>query len=197
MNEHPRILLLGDSIRMSYQPMVAFQMQGRAVVTGPVDNGRFALYTSMRLGAWISECGEPDIVHWNNGIWDCGHNRFRGPQQFDVEDYLTNLGTILTALRTYTDRIIFATSTPVHPDKPHRPEGDWNWTNADIDRFNDAARKMMDSEGIPINDLNSVVAADPDKYLDDDMLHLTHEGRHACGAAVVEAIDRYALKEEK
>jgi len=57
------ILLLGDSIRLSYQPLVAAKLDGRAKVVGPSENCRFALYTLMRLDEWLQECGKPDVIH--------------------------------------------------------------------------------------------------------------------------------------
>jgi lysophospholipase L1-like esterase len=189
----PRILLLGDSIRQSYQPLVAAKLEGRAVVTGPADNCRFALYTAMRLGGWINECGKPDIIHWNNGLWDCGRHRGRGPLQFSVADYLANLQMVLTGLRGLTSRIIFATSTPVHPNRPTGPDCEWSWDNTDIERYNAAASDLMQQQGIPVNDMHAVVLAKRDTLLDPDMLHLTHAGRHACSDAVIAALDRHFL----
>ena len=49
MRFRPRILLMGDSIRLSYQPLVAEQMQHRADVVGPDENGRWAGHTLTRL----------------------------------------------------------------------------------------------------------------------------------------------------
>ncbi len=49
MNDLPKVLLLGDSIRMSYQPLVAEILTGRAEVVGPADNCQFALYTLSSL----------------------------------------------------------------------------------------------------------------------------------------------------
>ena len=37
-----QILLLGDSLRMGYQPFVAKKLEGKAQVSGPEENGRWA-----------------------------------------------------------------------------------------------------------------------------------------------------------
>ena len=39
----PKVMLLGDSIRLSYQPLVAERLAGKAEVVGPQINGQFAL----------------------------------------------------------------------------------------------------------------------------------------------------------
>ena len=45
----PTVLLLGDSIRLSYQPRAGQLLAGRTEVVGPADNCRFALYSLMRV----------------------------------------------------------------------------------------------------------------------------------------------------
>ena len=45
MSGVPKVLLLGDSIRMSYQPYVACLLDGKAEVIGPTDNCQYSLYT--------------------------------------------------------------------------------------------------------------------------------------------------------
>ncbi|MDP6380967.1 MAG: SGNH/GDSL hydrolase family protein, partial [Phycisphaerae bacterium] len=62
----PRVLLLGDSIRMSYAPVVAEALEGVADVVSPEDNGAHTLYTLYRLEAWLAQAGgTPDVIHWN------------------------------------------------------------------------------------------------------------------------------------
>jgi len=186
-NHLPKVLLLGDSIRKSYQPRVAEMLAGKAEVVGPEENCQFALYTLGSLGRWINELGEPDIVHWNNGLHDCGHNLTRGPAQFSVDDFCTNLGTILTRLREFTPKVIWATMTPAHPDKPFDESG-WGWRNEEIDQYNGAARELMEANEIPINDLHSLVWADVDHFLSDDQLHLSEAGKDVCAKAVAESV---------
>ena len=69
-----KVLLLGDSIRMSYQALVAENLAGKVEVVGPADNCQYSLFTLSSLDRWMGEFGQPDIVHWNNGLHDCGHN---------------------------------------------------------------------------------------------------------------------------
>lgn len=67
-----QILLLGDSLRMGYEPIVRRMLEGRAQVSGPEENGRWAGYTLNSLRFWIPNLPKPDIIHWNNGLWDLG-----------------------------------------------------------------------------------------------------------------------------
>ena len=192
MQKLPKVLLLGDSIRMSYQWPVANKLEGIAEVVGPEDNCQFSTYTLSSLDRWINSLGVPDVVHWNNGIHDSGHNPVRNPVQIPLETYRRNLESILSRLKEMTPHVIWATTTPVHPDRPFRND-QWSWRNEEIDQYNGTARKLMEEHGVPINDLHSVVAADPDVYLSEDQLHLSSEGIEKCAEAVAKAITGYYL----
>ena len=187
MRNIKKVLLLGDSIRVSYQPVVVELLKTQAEVVGPEENCQFSLYTLSSLNRWISKFGTPDIVHWNNGIHDVGHNPDRCPIQIPLNDYRGNIKHILRELRTTNARIIWATTTPVHPDKPFFID-QWSWRNEEIDQYNNAILALMHMENIPVNDLHSIVASNYDLYLGEDQLHLSEEGKKKCGEAVVAAI---------
>ena len=66
-----KVVLLGDSIRLGYQPYLTELLKGRAEVGGIEDNGRFSLYTAWNVLAFLKATGsEADVIHWNNGLWD-------------------------------------------------------------------------------------------------------------------------------
>ncbi|MAE67334.1 MAG: hypothetical protein CMJ18_23990 [Phycisphaeraceae bacterium] len=184
-----KILLLGDSIRLSYQPRVARLLDGRADVVGPSDNCQYSLYTLSSLDRWLADLGTPDIVHWNNGLHDCGHNPGRCPVQIPVDMYVGNLRLILDRLTELTSNVVWATITSVHPDRPFSDD-QWSWRNEEIDRYNDAARVLMEQREIPINDLHALVRSDPDALLSEDQLHLSDAGQEACARAVTESLSR-------
>jgi len=187
MAERPKVLLLGDSIRMSYQPLVAETLDGAADVVGPADNCAFSLYTLCSIERWLRELGTPDVVHWNNGIHDCGHNPERSPKQIPLAAYATTIEYLLQTLHATGARVIWATSTPVHPGRPFYSD-QWAWRNDEIDEYNAAALEIMSRYNAPVNDLHAVVAADPDKYLAEDQLHLSEAWQAACAEAAVEAL---------
>ena len=187
MSDVPRVLLLGDSIRMSYQPHVARLLDGKAEVVGPPDNCQYSLYTLSSLDRWIGDLGEPDIVHWNNGLHDAGHNPARSPVQIPIDMYRANLEFILNRLTSMTPNVIWATIAPVHPGRPFR-DTEWSWRNEEIDRYNDVARKLMAGRGVPINDLHTLVWNNVSEFLSDDQLHLSLAGQEACARAVAGAV---------
>ena len=190
MKHTPKVLLLGDSIRMSYQPIVAKALQEVADVVGPADNCQYSLYTLASLERWLKQLGNPNIVHWNNGIHDSGHNPARSPRQIPIEIYRLTLEFILQRLQETGAQIIWATTTPVHPKRPF-VDNQWSWRNEEIDQYNSVALNFMKSRGIPVNDLHSIVISDVDRYLSEDMLHLSEAGKEKCAEAVVDAIKGY------
>jgi len=185
--QKPKVLLLGDSIRMSYQPIVAELLVDEAEVVGPAENCQFSLYTLSALQRWLAELGNPDIVHWNNGIHDAGHNPNRRPIQIPLDVYAGNIELILKSLQATNAQVIWGTITPVHPERPFRDD-EWAWRNEEIGRYNDAALAIMAEQGVPVNDLHAVVSSDVGRYLAEDMLHLSEEGQHACAEAVAGAV---------
>jgi len=189
MPDTPRVLLLGDSIRMSYQPHVAGLLDGRAHVVGPADSGQYSLFTLSSLNRWIDELGTPDIVHWNNGFHDVGHNPTRYPVQIPIDMYQANLAFIFERLREMTSQVIWANTTPVYPDRPIS-ETEWSWRNEEIDQYNDVARKLMETHDVPINDLHTLVWDNVDEFLSEDQIHLSEAGQKACANAVAEFVSR-------
>ncbi len=190
MSDLPRVLLLGDSIRKSYEPHVRRLLAGRAEVVGPAENGQYSLYTLHGLDSWIRELGRPDIVHWNNGIHDVGHNPERDPVQFPIDLYQENLQSILGVLQTLTPHVVWASTTPVHPARPFR-ENQWSWRNGEIEQYNQTASELMAAHGIAVNDLHQLVLDHAEEYLAEDQLHLSCAGERACAEAVAQTIGRY------
>ncbi len=190
MAKPPKVLLLGDSIRMNYQPLVTELLKDSAQVVGPADNCQFSLYTLSSLNRWVGQLGEPEIVHWNNGLHDIGHNPDRHPVQVPLDMYLDNLESILKQLRAMTPYVIWATSTPQHPDRPFRAD-QWSWRNEEIERYNAAAVEIMRKHDVPVNDLHALVWDNVDIYLCEDQIHLSEAGKQLCAEAVVQAINPY------
>lgn len=190
--ELSKVLLIGDSIRMSYQPLVQKLLAGKATVVGPAENCQFSLYTLSALPRWLAELGRPDIVHWNNGLHDSGHNPRRNPVQIPVGMYRANLKFILDAFHAVTPkpRVIWATMTPAHPQRPFRTDA-WSWRNEEIDEYNQAAVELMNEHAIPINDLHALIRANPDQSLSEDKLHLSEAGKEICARAVTKAITTF------
>ena len=179
-----KILLIGDSIRMSYQPLVREKLQGAADVTGPEDNCRFVKYTLWNIGNWVAELGKPDIIHWNNGIWDVYHLNAEMEAFTPLEEYITYIKRLLKELRKTDAKIIWATTTPVN-DKCI------SCNNPEIDRYNTEAIRLLQTEGIEINDLNKVVKENICEYIAEDNVHLSPKGMMVCAEACIKAVRKF------
>lgn len=183
------VLLLGDSIRMFYQERVKELLGEEYSVSAPEENCRFSMYTLNSLRMWLPTFPKPDIIHWNNGLWDTAILYAEDGCFTPLDEYLRNLERILRKLRTTGAQIIFATTTPTHPDKA-------NWTgdmppkhdNADIRRYNEAAMELMKREGIPVNDLYEQVCDDIEHYVCEDWIHPSPEGIETLAQAVAQKI---------
>lgn len=181
-----KVILLGDSIRCSYNDRVKELLEGRAEVWGPADNCRFSKYTLWSVHEWINEgCGgKPDIVHWNNGIWDTFRRSERIPSFTELDEYLHTMSLILGELRSYGCTVIFANTTPVGPGFEHDD-------NDRIDRYNAAIEEYMKAENVPVDDLHSLVAANIGEYIGPDLLHLSPAGIEAVSLKVAAEISKY------
>ena len=187
MSALPRLLLLGDSIRMSYQPHVVRLLDGQVNVVGPKVNGEFSAHTLASLDEWLEECGRPDVVHWNNGLHDIGHRPEREPRQIPIQTYEDNLVQILGRLREVTSKIVWATTTPVHPTRPFL-DTEWAWRNEEVIAYNDVATALMTRENVPINNLYEVVRENEETCFVEDKLHLNGTGQSLCAVAVVKSV---------
>lgn len=178
-----KITLLGDSIRMiGYGVKVPKLLGNEFEVFQPQENCRFAKYT-MRgvMHEWKEFMKGSEIIHWNNGLWDVCDLVGDGPFTC-YEQYEADMLRILKVLKTYTNKIIFATTTPVLPSHDR-------CANPTIEEYNRKIVPVLQSQGVAINDLHALVYPNLQKYIrEDDRIHLTPEGIDACSAKVVEAI---------
>lgn len=165
------VLLIGDSIRMNYCVRVRELLRDEARVVFPEENCRFAKYTLWSINEWIENLadGKPDIIHWNNGIWDAYRRSDRIEVFTPLNEYLYDLERIAVEMKHYCNNIIFATTTPVR-------KGFNDTSNETIDRYNAEAVGLMKNLGISVNDLNSVIRPETEMCLCDDLLHLNDYG---------------------
>jgi hypothetical protein len=178
-----KVTLLGDSIRLVGYGTVVPKMLGEEYeVFQPEDNCRFAKYTLRGVFDWAEGLKGCHVIHWNNGLWDA--TECLGDGVFTpVDEYVENMLRIAKLLKAITPNVIFATTTPTHPEYPYTH-------NDKIDIFNAAIVPKLQEMGIEINDLHEVVANRMD-YICEDQIHLTDEGFEACAKQVVEKIKKY------
>lgn len=185
-----KLLLIGDSIRMNYDRHVRQALDGTAAVLSPAENACFAAYTYYAIGDWEHNYrfgGDVDLIHWNVGLHDVIRFHYDDPMTPpDIYGYY--LGRIIRRLRdVYPNaRQIFALSTPVREEKYVLP-----WIvrkNRDIDEINRTALRVMSENGIPVNDLASVVRKYDPSEIYSDATHYNYKGAVILAEAVLEKV---------
>ena len=180
-----KIVLLGDSIRLiGYGETVARELADAFTVWQPADNCRYAKYTMRGLYEWRNELENVDIIHWNNGLWDLC-TMVDNENFTPVELYVDEMVRLAGMLQKRAKTVIFATTTPVKPQNQ-------NMCNGDIEAYNAAVLPRLAAMGIVINDLHSAVKENIDRYICDDLTHLSEEGITLCAGLVTEVIRREA-----
>jgi lysophospholipase L1-like esterase len=183
-----RVVLIGDSIRMGYQDHVRQALRGQAEVLSPAENGGTSANVLAHLEPWVI-AERPNVVHLNCGLHDLRREFDAQTNAVPLEQYEKNLARIIARVKAETDAtLIWATTTPVNEDLHHRHKS-FDRFEADVEAYNRVARRLAEQSGLPINDLNAVIAsAGRDRLLLTDGVHFTHEGYVLLGEAVAATI---------
>lgn len=179
----PKVVLVGDSIRLSYAPKVAEQLNGQVQIISAAANGQDSRNVLKNLPAWVLN-KQPAIVHFNCGIHDIKKTIADGSFQVSPEQYEKNLREIVKQIRENTEAIvIFATTTPLHDQRAsdYRKGRDYELLNASIQQYNAIALKVMEELEVPVNDLNAAIATPADGQSTDDLI--ASDGVHMTPAA--------------
>ncbi len=185
-----KVILIGDSIRqIGYGKKVPELLGPDYQVWQNPDNDRFSRYTLCNLERAFAAMPDPDVVHWNNGLWDsCVHYAEDGPLT-PLDEYVSDMLKIARELKKRTPNVIFAKTTHCRPGYNHRglnPD-----RNGIVDLYNAAIVPLLEREGVVINDLTSLVDADFDGMLREDNIHLSDRGIDVCAAQVVKMIKSF------
>ncbi|MBI2805687.1 MAG: SGNH/GDSL hydrolase family protein [Planctomycetes bacterium] len=181
----PRVLLIGDSISIGYTPATRKLLAGKANVHriptngGPSDNGKKNIKKWLGSSKW-------DVIHFNWGLHDI--KRGTGKNQVPIDAYERNLRDLVKAMKETGARLIWAATTPVPAGKTNPPR-----LNADVLAYNQIAKKVMEENGIAINDLYAFALPRLDKIQLKVNVHFTPKGSEALAERVAAAIET-ALK---
>jgi len=169
----PRVLLIGDSISGGYKTYVAEAMKDVAEVShsGNASSTRNGL--KILPGLLKTKY---DVIHFNWGLHDV---KIIG-QSVPVEEYERNLRELVKQLKASGARLVWASTTPVGPGV-----GD---IDAEVVSYNAVAKKVMDENKIPIDDLYALAKPQLDKIQKNDRIHFEDEGYKILAKSVVESI---------
>lgn len=185
----PTIVLIGDSIRMGYAPVVAEMLKGKANVVAAKENGGDTTRVLANLDEWAI-AQKPTVVHFNCGLHDLKVSRTTKKPQVSIEDYEKNLREIVDRLQKKTNaRLIFATITPIRDELHAKRGGGFDRREADVKRYNDVALKVMKENSVEIDNLHAVVTkAGIEKIQRTDGTHYKPDGCKTLAKAVVKSV---------
>lgn len=185
-----KVILIGDSIRMGYQPFVRQELADCANVWGPEENGGTSANVLAHLDEWaISRPAE--IIHLNCGLHDLGGAFDAADPGALLSQYRANLEEIFGRILDETGaRLIWAATTPVNERWQHKNWG-FDQIQAEGLAYNTASVEIARRKDILVNDLYSVVMdAGRDTLLQEDGIHFTESGYRVLGRAVARVIRR-------
>ena len=175
-----KIILLGDSIRLSYGNRVRELLGEGYTVWQPEDNCRFASYTLRMLYDYREQLKEADVIHFNCGLWDMCDLFGDGPFT-PLEVYVEQMVRIAKILKTYAPVVIFATTTPPSPKM-------WGHDLNRVRAYNAAAMAALEPLGVLFDDLFTPVAEDIDRMISEDYLHASPYGVEILANRVADCI---------
>jgi hypothetical protein len=182
----PRVLLIGDSISMGYTIPVRKLLEGKANVHRIPENGGPTTNGVKNLGRWLGD-GKWDVISFNWGLHDLKVDK-EGKYQVAIDDYEKNLRSLVARLKKTGAKLIWVSTTPV-------PEGQVNPLRKPGDevKYNAVAKKVMEENGVAVNDLHAFAASRLKEIQRPANVHFTQAGSEVLGKEVASVIER-ALK---
>ena len=177
-----KIILLGDSIRLSYQSRVRELLGPDFAVWGPDDNCRFASYTLRMLYDYREQLKDADLIHFNCGLWDMCDLFGDGPFT-PIEVYAEQMARIAKILKTYAPVVVFAATTPPSPKM-------WGHDMDRVRAYNAAAMAALEPLGVLFDDLFTPVAEDIDRMISEDLLHASPFGVEVLANRVADCVKK-------
>jgi hypothetical protein len=181
----PRVLLLGDSITRAYYPEVEKRLAGKAFVARLATTAFISDPMLLTEIAVVLDSAKFDVIHLNNGMHGWQHSE---------EEYEKAFPQLLATIRKHAPgaKLIWAATTPLKED-PKTAESSAPvdakgadagklMLKADLTRVSDAriiarnaiALRIMQAEGIPVDDLHSPMAGHPGWHSDN--VHFNGQG---------------------
>ena len=192
----PNVLIIGDSISIGYTPELIRLLKDVANVQRPGNTGDTAAGLQ-GLSRWLDKT-KWDVIHFNWGLHDLcyrhpdskvqGHrDKVNGTQAVPLAQYEKNLEALVQQLETTGAKLIWASTTVV-------PEGEAGRFVGDDVKYNEAARRIMEKHGIPIDDLHALSVSFDSKFsVAKGDVHYKKEGYATLAEQVAASIRKHGL----
>ena len=196
--ERPNVLIIGDSISIGYTPFVRAALSSRMEIVHAPGNNAATVTGLKHIDTWLGD-KEWDVIHFNWGLHDM---KYIDPgtagtdmakmvavtekvQWVPVEQYEANLLKLVQRLKATGAKLVWCMTTPV-------PDGVGGRVPGDEIKYNAAALRVMQAEGVAVNDLYAFVGS-PEHRLamggKPKDVHYTEAGSKALAGEVVRAIE--------
>lgn len=182
----PNVLIIGDSISIGYMGPTEKLLTGKANLYHNPGNAESTDKGLAKLKDWLGE-GKWDVIHFNWGLHDIKLGT--GKHQVPIEEYEKNLREVVKKLKATNAKLIFATTTPVPEGKLSPPR-----KNDDVIAYNKIAKKIMEENGVAINDLYAFALPQLDKIQQPVNVHFTNAGSAVLAERVAAAIEKALTK---
>ena len=179
--ELPNVLLVGDSISIGYTLPVRELLKDKVDLYRIPENGGPTTRGLEKIDDWLGT-NKWDVIHFNWGLHDLKFME-NGRRQVGLDDYEQNLERLVVRLKQTGAELIWCTTTPLPPGRlgPLRKPGD------DI-IYNIAARRIMETHGVAINDLHVFALPRMQEIQQPANVHFTEEGSATLAKAVAFSI---------
>jgi lysophospholipase L1-like esterase len=170
----PRVLLIGDSITRGYYPEVEKRLAGKAYV-GRLATSAFISDPMLNQEiVMVLDSYKFDVIQFNNGL--------HGLSQHTEEEYRKAFPKFLATIQKHSHgaKLIWADSTPIKNDAA---------SNKRIATRNAIALELVTAQGIPADDLNTLVQGHPE-YHGNDNVHFNDQGIAVEGEQAANQIEK-------
>lgn len=195
--DHKRITLIGDSIRLGYQDYVPLYLNDPVEIWGPDDPRINTINILQEADSWIRD-RTANVIHINSGLEDLKRISFSSRKNLiPLGLYRENIERIIKYIhRVHPDTLIlWATTTPVDDEKiisVRRETEGFMFYQEDIINYNEVLIDTCQKLGIPVNDLYKfIMSGDPSRILLEDGIHFTEMGYELLGEQVADAIQLF------
>ena len=178
----PRVLLIGDSISIGYTVPVRTALAGIANVHRIPVNGGTTSNGLAHIDAWLGD-SRWDVIHFNWGLHDLWTTA--GKQRIPIAQYEANLRKLVQSLKKTQAKLIWCSTTPVPADIAIKTRCD-----ADVLAYNAAAQKVMEENGVPVDDLYAFALPQLKAIQISATVHFTGEGSQVLARQVSAAIQK-------
>jgi lysophospholipase L1-like esterase len=177
----PRVLLIGDSITRAYYPEVEKHLEGKAYVGRLASSAFISDPALLKQIEMVLNEYQFDVIHFNNGMHGWQHSE---------NEYAEAFPKLLSTIQKYAPKakLIWASTTPLKVSPTLPPDNQTQATDERIAGRNVIALKVMQANGIPVDDLNTPMRGHPE--LHSDNVHFNDQGIAIQAAQVAASVEK-------